>query len=246
MHLEVFSEGNSFIHRLDPRTKLLGYIWFALTIALSTGLMLPFKGLLFGLLLLLLSRISIFEVLKRMFMVNIFLVPIWILVPMDAHGKLLFMLGPYRATVEGVYEVISITLKANAIVLGGIVMLGTTDLFALAHAMAHLGMPKRLVYLFFIFFRYLTLLHDEYLRLKRAMVARAFVPKTNLHTYRTFAYLVGMLILRSYERAERLYRAMLARGFRGTFPIYRHFRFTRLDLAGAGAFIATAFIFYLV
>jgi cobalt/nickel transport system permease protein len=47
------------------------------------------------------------------------------------------------------------------------------------------------------------------------MKARGFQPTTNLHTYKTYAHLVGMLLVRSADRAERVRNAMLCRGFRG-------------------------------
>ena len=48
-----------------------------------------------------------------------------------------------------------------------------------------------------------------------AMKVRGFRPGTNMHTYKTFACLVGMLLVRSSDRAERVRNAMLCRGFRG-------------------------------
>lgn len=230
MHLEAFSEGDSVFHRMDPRLKVICYGVFAVSVALSDGLRTPGNALIVSAALLVSARLPLTEVFRRLCAVNLLLLPLWVLVPMDSAGSVPVVIGPYRATAEGFSEVLSITMKANAIVISGIVMLGTSDLFSLVHALAHLGLPKRLVYLFFIFFRYLTLLHEEYLRLKRAMQARAFRPGTNIHTYRSYAYLIGMLILRSYDRAERLYRAMLSRGFKGEFPLYRHFHLSGRDI----------------
>jgi cobalt/nickel transport system permease protein len=65
------------------------------------------------------------------------------------------------------------------------------------------------------------------------MKARAFRPAFSLHTYRSYANLVGMLLVRSVDRAERVHAAMLCRGYTGRFWFHDHFRFTRLDLAGA-------------
>ncbi len=230
MHLEVFSEGRSIIHRLDPRVKLLCYGVFAFSVALVDDLRVPFNAFLLSLAGLGLARLNLWEVTKRVFVVNLLLLPLWVLVPMDTPGSMEIALGPYRATAEGIRGVLVITLKANAIVLGGIVMLGTSDLFSLAHGLAHLRVPGKLVFVFFIFLRYLTLIHDEYNRLKRAALARAFRPGTNLRTYRAYAYLFGMLFVRSYERAERLLWAMKSRNFRGEFPLYRHFHLQRADI----------------
>jgi cobalt/nickel transport system permease protein len=70
----------------------------------------------------------------------------------------------------------------------------------------------------------------EYRRLIKAVKIRGFHPGNNLHTYRTYAYLVGMLLVKSYERAERVRAAMLCRGFRGKFYDLREFELRTTDI----------------
>ncbi len=121
-----------------------------------------------------------------------------------------------------------------------IAILGTSEVFSLAHALVHLKVPLKLVYLFFFFYRYISVMHEEYSRLKKALAVRAFKPKTNLHTYKTYAYLVGMLIVSSFDRSQRIYNAMLCRGFKGKFPIVSHFNLRRKDVVfGFMMFIIT-------
>ena len=74
------------------------------------------------------------------------------------------------------------------------------------------------------------------------MKIRGFQPRTNLHTYRSYAYLAAMLLVRSYDRADRVFQAMLCRGFHGVFYSLRTFSWQRRDgvfrnrvPAGAGA-----------
>ena len=66
------------------------------------------------------------------------------------------------------------------------------------------------------------------------MKARCFRPGTNLHTYRTYAYLVAMLLLKSYDRAERVYKAMLCRGFKGQYHVLDHFALAPSDVVIGG------------
>jgi cobalt/nickel transport system permease protein len=68
----------------------------------------------------------------------------------------------------------------------------------------------------------------------RAARVRGFQPMTNLHTYRTYAYVVGMLFVRAGERAERVQQAMLCRGFKRKFYCLQEFR------AGSSGWIFTA------
>ena len=68
-----------------------------------------------------------------------------------------------------------------------------------------------------ITYRYIFVIEQEYQRLMRAARIRNFRPGSNLHTYRTYAYLLGMLFVRSAERAKRVHLAMVCRGFSGKF-----------------------------
>ena len=61
--------------------------------------------------------------------------------------------------------------------------------------------------------RYFDVLGREYARLRAAMRVRCFRPAMNGHSYRMFGYLVGMLLVRSFDRSERVLAAMKCRGF---------------------------------
>nr|WP_269434977.1 energy-coupling factor transporter transmembrane component T [Desulfosarcina ovata] len=84
-------------------------------------------------------------------------------------------------------------------------------------------LPDKLVHMLLITYRYLFVLEQEYQRLVRAMKIRNFRPATTLHTYRTYAYLVGMFFVRASERAKRVHSAMICRGFNGRFISLRVF-----------------------
>jgi cobalt/nickel transport system permease protein len=132
--------------------------------------------------------------------------------------------------VEGTRYALSITIKSNTIVLAIIALLGTTPIFKLAHALRHLHLPDKLVQLLFFSFRYIHVIYFEYVRLLNAMKVRCFHPRSDLHTYKTYAHLVGMVVLKSYDRSERVRDAMLCRGFKGKFWVLDHFRLKRGDL----------------
>jgi cobalt/nickel transport system permease protein len=76
-------------------------------------------------------------------------------------------------------------------------------------------MPDKIVHLISFAYRYIHVIHTEYGRQLNAMKIRGFYPKSNLHTYKTYAYLVGMLLVKSYDRAKRVQAAMLCRGLIG-------------------------------
>ncbi len=230
MHLEEFAEGGSLLHRLDPRVKFITLMPFILLVAVLKGIELPLAGLMVSLVLVSIARLPLKKLMNRLLVVNTFVLLLWFFIPFSYPGRQLLSIGPLSLSQEGLLYVLSITIKTNAIVLATIAVLGTSEIFYLAHALLHLRIPEKLVYLFFFFYRYISVLHEEYTRLRRAMAIRCFHPKSNMHTYRSYAYLVGMLLVRSYERSQRIYQAMLCRGFQGRFPLVRHFRMTGKDI----------------
>jgi cobalt/nickel transport system permease protein len=139
------------------------------------------------------------------------------LLPFTVPGTPILVWGSFSASAEGLHKAIAILLKANAIVLALLVLVGSLQAVTLGHALGRLRMPTTLVQLLLFTVRYITVIGEEYARLRTAMRARGFRPGNNRHTYRSLGYLVGMLLVRSLERSERILAAMRCRGFQGRF-----------------------------
>ncbi len=73
----------------------------------------------------------------------------------------------------------------------------------------------------------------------RSMKLRGFSPKTNMATMCITGNFLGMLFIRSYERTQHVYEAMLSRGYNGIFPIYTQHRISAKDIAITGAWLIT-------
>lgn len=220
--VEPFAQGDSFIHHIDPRVKIVIAAMFSLVAALSYELTVLLGSAAFSLTLLIAARLPVKKVFWRLILVNGFILVLWLILPFTTPGKTLFTLFGLRATVEGVDSAILITIKSNTIVMICIALLSTCSVFRLVHALHYLHVPDKLVHIFFFSYRYIHVINLEYARLTNAMKVRCFTPGTNLHTYKSFAYLMGMLILRSHERSRRIYEAMICRGFKRRFYVLEH------------------------
>jgi len=190
---------------------------FSVVIAICTRWPALVPGLFFALLAVVFSRLSFKKVCIRLALVNGLIFFLWLFIPFSFEGNPVFKIGPFIATDEGVVYAALLTLRSNIILLCLICLVSTTSIFTLGRAMRQLWIPSKMVQLFFFTYRYLHVIHQEYLRMLNALKIRSFRPKTGMHTYRTYAYLVGMLLVRSYDRSERIQNAMLCRGFRGRF-----------------------------
>ncbi len=225
-----FISDNSVIHRFDPRFKIVIATVFSFVIALSSRWTALIPGLFFSVLLVSLARLPLKKVGIRLLLVNGLIFFLWLFLPFSVEGSPLFSIGALTATKEGALHAAIITVRSNTIVLALISLISTSPVFALARAMGQLGIPGKIVQLFFFTYRYLHVIDLEYNRLIKALKTRGFQPKTNLHTYKTYAYLVGMLLIKSYDRSERIQNAMLCRGFKGRFYNLSEFTVKPLDL----------------
>lgn len=214
---EQFSTGESFVHGLDPRVKIVVAILFSVVVAISSRFLALLPALALSLFLIVLTGLPARTLCYRLLLVNGLIIFLWLLLPFTFHGETLFTIGPLAGTKEGVLYASRITLKCNAILLAMIALLATMPVFTLGHAMSRLYFPDKIIHLFLFTYRYIHVIFREYQKLINAMRIRGFIPRTNLHTYRSYAYLVGMLLVKSYDRAERVHKAMLCRGFSGKY-----------------------------
>lgn len=229
MEIEEFALGDSFIHKMDPRAKIVAALVFSVVVALSQSLHGVAVAMIFPAVLIALSGIGLKKVALRLAVVNAFIVFLWLFLPFTVPGEVVFSWGPLNVHREGLLQALLITLKSNAILLTVMVLLGTSPIFSLVHALSHMWVPDKLVHLFFFCFRYIHVIHEEYHRLAHAIKIRGFKPGTNMHTYRTYAYLVGMLMVRSFDRSSRILAAMKCRGFRDKFYILHHYEMKNYD-----------------
>jgi cobalt/nickel transport system permease protein len=228
MHLETFAHGHSVFHRMDPRAKLPAAAAFSIVVGISTTNSALWAAMSISIVVLLAARLPLYPLIKRLWAVNVFIVFLWLVLPWRlelAQGwNWSLVWDPRGLALAG-----KITLKANAIVMILIGLLSTSPINNLFHALAHLRVPVKLVHMFLFFYRYLHVLHREYHKLALAIKARGFQPANNLHTYQTYAHLAGMVLVKSYDRAEKVYQAMLCRGFSGTYWLLDHFHWSRRE-----------------
>lgn len=233
MIAEPFAIGDSMIHRMDPRLRVLLAAAFSFIAALSKGFPALSTALVFSVLLVLTARLDLKRLIRRLLPLWGFLLLLWLVLPLTSEGETVARIGPLSAAREGLELSAQITLKSHAILLAFTAWVATMSFVTLGHTLNRLRAPEKLVHLLLLTYRYIFVLEGEYERLLRAARVRGFRPGTNLHTYRTYAYLIGMLFLRAADRAQRVHRAMRCRGFQGKFHSLYRFRATRPDWIGA-------------
>jgi len=220
---------SSWVIQIDPRARIVAAFLFACSVVAMDGFVALGCALLTSVVLLVSAGLSGKKTLKKVMAMDGFIIFMLLMLPFTTPGEAWFNVGPFTATKEGVYKAIEITLKANAVVMTLLALVATIDAITLAHALNRLRVPENLVHLMLFSVRYIDVLKQEYFRLRTAMKARCFQMGNNLHTYRNVGYLLGMLLVRSIERSERILEAMKCRGFQGKFYLLDDFHFQRRD-----------------
>lgn len=185
-----------------------------------------------------LARLPVGLTLKRMAMMDSFIIVMLVMLPFSVAGTPLLTVWGWPVSKEGLQQAARIALQANSAVLALMALVSTQEPSTLGHALWRLGVPARLVHLLLFTVRYLDVIHQEYSRLRVAMKMRAFRPRNTVHTYRSFGYLIGMLLVRALERSERILKAMKCRGFTGQLPLLDELRFTVRDGVFLGLWLA--------
>jgi len=221
--------GAGYLGHVDPRLRIVAAAAFSVMVAVVQQFATLGVALAAAVLAAAISGVSPATVLKRLLPLNLLMLLLLVLLPLSTQGTPLVQIGALGFSQEGLRLAAAIALKGNAIVLAVLVLLGSLDATALGHALSHLRVPDKLTHLLLFTVRYVDVLHREGLRLRAAMKVRAFRPRMNLHTYRSYGYLVGMLLVRSFDRAERIVAAMKCRGFSGRFYMLDHFAYARSD-----------------
>ncbi len=222
--LDEYSHLDSPVHRLDPRAKLVGLFCFIVVcVTTPPDLYWAFAAYLgLELVLLFISGLPWKHVLRRMLVVVPFILAVALFLPFfkDTGGS--YNLGPVSVSEHGLMVLWNVAAKSSISVLAVIILSSTTPFPELIKAMEKLHLPNLLATLLSFMYRYIFVLTDEVQRMKRARDSRGWSGKW-LWQARTIGHMVATLFLRSYERGERVYAAMLARGFDGTVRIvYTH------------------------
>jgi cobalt/nickel transport system permease protein len=226
--IDPYRPRTSPVHALDGRAKFVLTVAFILTVSLTPVAAWPVYILLFALILSveILSGLGIGYVLKRSLLALPFVLAAFPVIFTNGETALFsFSIGPWTllAHAEGMARFVSVALKSWLSVQAAIVMASSTPFPELLQAMRAVGIPRLLVGMFGLMWRYLFVLVDEALRLMRARAARSGHSMQSGRRYGGSVLwragvtggMAGNLFLRAFERSDRIYFAMLSRGYDG-------------------------------
>lgn len=225
--LEELAEGKTAIHRLHPMAKMITTIVY-LVVVISfnkyniSGLM-PF--FFYPILLMALGEIPYQSVLSRLLIALPFSFFAGLSNPFLDRNIALFIFG--IPVSWGILSFFSILLKTALTVMAVLILIASTSMDKIAHEMIRIRVPRIFVMQLMLTYRYLSLLITEANNMMTAYHLRSKRQKgIQLIHAGTF---LGQLLLRSFERAEKVYQAMKCRGYNGDYHFARSDRMRSSD-----------------
>lgn len=228
----LYRPGSTPLHRLAPECKLLAVFSFVLIVVATPREQFWAFGA-FALVLAAVAaigRVPIGFVLRRL-VVEVPFVLFAVLLPFVARGDRVDVLG-LSLSESGLLAAFNILAKATLGASATILLAATTDVRGLLHGLERLRLPRSFVAILSFMIRYADVIAAEMQRMKVARASRGYDPR-NLLQVRALAASAGALFLRSYERGERVYLAMVSRGWSGAMPVLDDRRATSTQWATA-------------
>jgi cobalt/nickel transport system permease protein len=243
MHPEIdrFAHIDSPLSRWDPRWKLAALFLLLLTMGVERpgsrelvrwerDLPPALAALTTSLALVLASRIPLGFVLRKLRPAYALLALILLIFPLTFPGGGLY-LGALEVSRQGFFVGLMIVLRAVAMILLVFPALGTTRFDASMKALRSLRVPPPLLQIVLFTYRYFFVYADQWRKMQQAARARGFRARGNLQTLRTIGNCVGVLLVGSVERTQRIRNAMISRGASGAFETLVEFRTRAQDVA---------------
>lgn len=240
-YLDSLSYKDTFVHRLDPRVKLLvSFIFILCVISFAkydlTGLM-PF--FIYPVFLLTAGDIPFRAVAKKIAFVSPFAILIGIFNPILDRDVFLTFYG--IEVTGGWISFLTILLKFILTVSTALLLIAVTSLPGLCEALERFKLPRAFVIQLLFLYRYLFVLLEETLRMIRASETRSFGRRGK--DIKIFIRLISVLLARTLERADQIYQAMLLRGFKGEIKMRRKYKLRIQDILFALFSIGIFYIF---
>lgn len=218
-NLEAYVHLDSPLHRWLPRLKLISLL--GLMFAFATvrqlallGPMLAVTALFYGL-----SRLPISFLGQRLRYPGLFILAVVLVLPLASGETVLWQWGWLTLREEGLRATALVVCRFLSILTLGFIFLGTTPFLTIIKAMRALGLPTIMTDMTLLSYRYLYEVADTLATMQQAMRLRGFgqLPqrryRLDLRQLQQLASLTGTLLIRSYERSERVYQAMRLRGY---------------------------------
>lgn len=239
--LETYANLESPLHRWGVKQKLIGLTVLIFAFAFVQHLIVLPAMLLVTAVIFALSRLPLDFLMHRLRYPGIFVGALAVVLPLFSGSTVLISLGPLAIRQEGLLAFVLIFVKFICILTLSLVLFGTAPFLKTIKATRSLGLSPILADMMLLSYRYIYEVAADLTKMQTAMRLRGFrAHGFSRRTLNALAILAGSLLVRSYERSERVYKAMILRGYGRAKISYEEFQAQPYDLQVMALMIAVA------
>ena len=231
--LDEYAHMDSLLHRWEPRCRLIALVALIFAFSFVRDLRLLPAMLAASFALYVVSRLPISFLVTRLRFSGFFLLMVAVLLPFFSGQTILLRIGPLALRQEGCLELLLIATRFLSILTTGLILFGTAPFLTTIKALRALGLPPILADMTLFSYRYIYEIGDDLETMETAMGLRGFrVRRFDGRSLGVLASLAGSILVRSYEQSERIYKAMILRGYGRPVRSPDGFRVRPQDVAG--------------
>lgn len=212
--VDEYSHLDSPLRRWELRCKLIGFLVLIFAFSyvrdlVMLSVMIAVTGAIYTI-----SRLPVSFLLGRLRYPSFFLLAVVLILPFVSGQTIVMSLGPLDLRQEGLLSVLLIAVRFLSILTVGLVLFGTAPFINTIKAMRALGLPSIMADMVLLSFRYLHEIGSDLRKMQIAARLRGFRHHPfSLRGMSVPAWLSGSILVRSYERSEWVYKAMMLRGY---------------------------------
>ncbi|HZJ48797.1 MAG TPA: cobalt ECF transporter T component CbiQ [Acidimicrobiia bacterium] len=232
----LYRHGTSPLHHAAPQVKVVAAFGFVMAVV-STPRTAVWAFAVYGAIvvaLLAFARLSLSFVARRALVLVPFLA-VALLFPIIGSGERIDVLG-LSLSVDGLWDLWNVAAKAGLGFLIAVVLGATTEITDLLRGLEALHMPRIVTSIIGFAVRYIDIVTSDFARMRIALASRGYRARS-IAAWGVYARTIGAMFMRTYERGERVYLAMLSRVYRGTMPAI-----DGIPVPGAQWFAAAVFV----
>lgn len=226
-YLDYLSYKDTFIHRIDPRAKLIVSLIFVITVVSYSKyeIFSLFPFFFFPIFIATMADLPVKVIIKKIVIVSPFALIVGIFNPIMDNKIFTVLFG--LSITGGWISYFSIIVKFILTISTCFILIATTSFPGICLALEKLKVPKIFVLQLMFLYRYIFVLGEEVVRTSRARELRSF--GKNGYQLSTTSNILGNLLLKTIDRSERIYQSMCSRGFVGYINIIKKTNFTLID-----------------
>lgn len=239
--VDEYSDLGSLLHRWEPRCKLIGLMVLIFAFSFIRDLRMLLAMVVVTITIYIISKLPVSFILRRLRYPSFFLLVVVLILPFVSGQTIVMSIGPLDLRQEGLIAVLLIATRFLSILTIGLILFGTAPLLTTIKAMRALGLPAILADMVLLSFRYLHEIGSDLQKMQISMSLRGFNKRRfSTRALSIAAWLGGSILVRSYERSEWVYKAMILRGYGHAPPPRGEFQTHSRDVITLGVFLLTA------